>query len=65
VKKIEPTKKVMPIPGRDTDAHCDAIEATRKHTEPTAKSAPIHHAIRSGRHQTPARSPCGVPGLSA
>jgi hypothetical protein len=53
VKKIDPTKKVTPMPGRGAEAHCDTKAARAKHSEPTAKSTPIHHEARSGRHQTP------------
>jgi hypothetical protein len=60
VKKSDPTKNVIPIPGRVTDDHCDAIAATPKQVEPIANSTPIHHPMRSGRHQTPSRSGCAV-----
>jgi hypothetical protein len=39
VKKSEPTKKVMPIPGRGVDAHCDATAASAKHSDPMPNSA--------------------------
>jgi hypothetical protein len=57
VKKIDPTKYVTPMPGRGADAHCDAIAASAKQADPIANSRPIHHETRSGRHQTPSRSP--------
>ena len=53
MKKIEPTKYVTPIAGRGADAHCETIAATAKQADPIANSTPIHHATRSGRHQTP------------
>ena len=56
MKKIDPTKYVTPMAGRGADAHCDTKAASAKHSDPTAKSRPIHHETRSGRHQTPSTS---------
>jgi hypothetical protein len=47
---------VTPMAGRGADAHCDTKAASAKHSDPTAKSRPIHHETRSGRHQTPSTS---------
>src|SRR5690348_11546500 len=45
VKKIDPMKNVIPMPGRVTDDHCDAIAATPKHVDPIANSTPIHQPM--------------------
>ena len=54
VKKIEPMKNVQAIHSAELPSAASA--GTRNSTEPTAKSAPIHHPSRSGRNQTPVRS---------
>ena len=57
MKKIEPTKNVTPMPGRETLAHCAASAATVKHSEPSANSTLIHQLRRRGRHQVGSPSP--------
>ena len=52
MKKIEPTKNVTSMPGREVRAHCAAIAATVKQSEPTEKKTLIHQARLRGRHQT-------------
>ena len=52
MKKIDPTKKVTPIPPRGLEAHCAASAATMKQSEPTANRTLIHQLRRRGRHQT-------------
>lgn len=48
MKKIEPAKNVALMPGRVTDAHCEASAATRKQVEPIANRTAIHHSgVRS------------------
>src|SRR5262245_53670637 len=60
VKKIEPTKNVTPRPGRVTDAHCEANEATAKQVEPIANSTPIHQSRSVGRHRSRSARASGV-----
>ena len=52
MKKIEPTKNVTSMPGREVRAHCAAIAAIAKQSEPTENSTLIHQARLRGRHQT-------------
>ncbi len=53
VKASEPTKNVTPIAARGADAHCEANEATAKHTDPAAKSTAVHHSLRSAWRRIP------------
>ena len=56
MKKIEPTKNVMPIAEPEAADHCEAIAPAVKHVAPTMNSTAIHQLRRSGRHQTPVRA---------
>ncbi len=69
MKKIEPTKNVTPIAGRELEAHCEARAATGKHSDPSANSTLIHQPRRRGRHHTGsvpslAPAPVGDPALA-
>ena len=52
MKKIDPTKKITPIAGRELDPHCEATAPTTKHSEPSENRTAIHQLRRRGRHQT-------------
>ena len=52
MKKIEPTKNVTPIAGREVEAHCDAIPPATKHSDPIENRTAIHQPRLCGRHQT-------------
>ncbi|TML12092.1 MAG: hypothetical protein E6G31_10300, partial [Actinobacteria bacterium] len=55
MKKIEPTKKTIPSAPEPTSCSKPGNGPTRKHVDPIANRAPIHHEARRGAHQTPVR----------
>src|SRR5262245_51469343 len=52
VKKIDPTKNVIPSAPEPTSCSKPGNGPTKKHVDPIANRTPIHHEARRGAHQT-------------
>ena len=59
MKKIEPTKNVTSMPGREVSPTAHAIAATVKQSDPIANRTLIHQARLRGRHHTGSSPRCG------